>query len=307
MNTPAPPVTAVTVTYQSQETLPDLLVSSRRCHDAGLMDLVVVDNASRDGTAAILGPARDWARVLLTGVNNGFGKGCNIGAAGCQSPYLLFLNPDARIEPDSIRRLILFFEEHPQAGIAGPAIAEPGGGPDGPWQVTGPLPTPWSVLREGLPRFDASRHYRDALPGQAPYATGWVCGAVLMIRTDLFRRLGGFDERFFMYWEEMDLARRAAALGYSTWVVGEALALHVGGASSAGERLQVAGSIPRYYFESRFHYMSKHHGRLAAWLLDAGEFAARWLLSRLSATSRHREWLLARREAALFAAPQRAT
>jgi N-acetylglucosaminyl-diphospho-decaprenol L-rhamnosyltransferase len=100
-----------------------------------------------------------------------------------------------------------------------------------------------------------------------------VCGAIILIRTELAQRLNGFDPRFFLYWEEMDLCRRAAAMGFETWAMGTAQAQHICGASSTVDDTQIFGCIGKYFYESRYYYMIKHHGWLAATLADIFEFA----------------------------------
>jgi N-acetylglucosaminyl-diphospho-decaprenol L-rhamnosyltransferase len=264
------PVTAVIVTYQSARTVGDALAAARRCHDAGLLDLVVVDNASRDATAEILAREAGWGRVLLESVNHGFGRGCNLGLEHVKSPYTLFLNPDAAIEPAALRTMLEFMEQRPDAGIVGPATHC--GGRDHPQlQPTGPFPTPWSVVREALPYLRRRSSVVTIVPGAAPMRTGWVCGALLMIRSSLVRRLGGFDPRFFLYWEEIDLCRRAEHAGFGNWVLGTALAHHVVGASSGGGP-RVGAAVAKHYYQSRYYYMAKHHGWLAATAAELAEF-----------------------------------
>jgi N-acetylglucosaminyl-diphospho-decaprenol L-rhamnosyltransferase len=211
------PVTAIIVTYQSARTLGRALAGARRCHDAGLLDLVVVDNASRDATREILAREAGWARVVLESANHGFGRGCNIGFGHVKSAYTLLLNPDAVIEPPALRTMLEFMDERPDAGIVGPATLC---GSDEQLQPTGPYPTPWSTVREALPLLRRRSSAVAIVPGAAPLRTGWVCGAVLMIRSALMRELRGFDPRFFLYWEEIDLCRRAEQAGYENWVLG---------------------------------------------------------------------------------------
>jgi len=265
------PVTAVIVTYQSARTIGDALAAAHRCHDAGLLDLVVVDNASRDATPAILERDAGWGRVLLEPTNHGFGRGCNIGLAHVRSPYTLFLNPDAAIEPPALRTMLEFMEQRPDAGIVGPATLC--GGKDHPLlQPTGPYPTPWSVVHDATPLLRRRSSAVTIVPGSPPMRTGWVCGAVLMIRSSLVRQLRGFDRRFFLYWDEIDLCRRAEQAGYENWVLGTALAHHVVGASSGGAP-RVGTAVAKHYYQSRYYYMAKHHGWLAATAAELAEFA----------------------------------
>jgi N-acetylglucosaminyl-diphospho-decaprenol L-rhamnosyltransferase len=269
---PARPVTAIIVTYQSAQTIRKTVAAARRCYDAELLDAIIVDNGSPDDTLEIVKLEASWARVVVTGNNNGFAKGCNIGLALVSSPFTVFLNPDAVVEPDAIRVLLSFMEQHPNVGIVGPAILEGEDSPTPELQFTGRRPTPWTMLRDALPLRRRKPISWRIVPGSAPAATEWVCGAALLIRTELLKRLGGFDPRFFLYWEEMDLCKRAEDLGFETWTVGAAVARHVGGASSSPDDTRIAGCIAKHYFRSRYYYMIKHHGWLAATISELGEF-----------------------------------
>jgi len=267
------PVTAVMVTYHSATTVSAALDAMKRCHDAGLAECVVVDNGSTDDTAELLQPHASWARVILTGKNNGFGRGCNVGLEHADTPYTLFINPDAMIEPEALRTLVDHLEQHPQVGIVGPAtITGDGTGPQ-PYQRTGPRQTPLSIVMAAMPVLweKTAKRYVPIIPGSEPFRTGWVCGAEFLTRTSLMKQLKGFDPRFFLYWEETDVCRRADDLGFQTWAVGRATASHIGGVSSADDDTRVDGCIARYYYQSRLYYMSKHHGWLPAVAAELGE------------------------------------
>ena len=270
---PGRPATAVIVTHQSGRTIGRALEAARRCYDAQLLDVVIVDNNSTDATCEIIGRESDWVRLILSGENNGFGRGCNLGFAQVTSPYSIFINPDAVVEPGAIQTMLRFMEQHPKVGIVGPAIVE--GDKDGGTALheTGQRPTPWTILRREVPFLKAQSISWPIAPGSEPSRTGWVCGAVLMIRTELLKRLNGFDPRFFLYWEETDVCKRADDIGFETWVLGIALAHHVGGASSLPDDTRVGGCIAKHYFQSRYYYMVKHHGRLSATIAEIGEFA----------------------------------
>lgn len=274
MSDPAPvrPITAVIVTYQSARTIGRALEAARRCHDAQLLDVVIVDNNSTDATHEIIGREAEWAHVILTGKNNGFGRGCNIGFAQMTSPYAIFINPDAMVEPEAIQTMLQFMEQHPKVGIVGPAIVEGEANEIGELQVTGERLTPGKMLRAALPLLRTPANSHPIVPGSAPSRTGWVCGAVFMIRSELMKRLNGFDPRFFMYWEETDVCRRAEEAGFETWTIGTAVAHHVGGASSSPDDTRIGGCIAKHFYQSRYYYMIKHHGRLSATVAEVGEF-----------------------------------
>lgn len=297
------PVTAVIVTYRSAHTIGRTLAAVRRSYDEGLLDVVIVDNASSDATPQILRRERHWARIVFSGANNGFGRGCNIGFAYVRSPYTLFLNPDAVIEPDALRKLLVFMQTNPWVGIAGPAILCGDDERHPVLQHTGPCPTPWSVVRDAAPFLRRRSSAVGIVPGAAPMGTGWVCGAVLMIRSALMRRLEGFDPRFFLYWEEIDLCKRAAQAGFETWAVGKAVAGHIIGASSRGAP-RLNSAVAKHYYQSRYYYMKKHHGRLAAIAAELGEFVLLSLESAADALrGRGLERLRPRLQAALLSLP----
>jgi GT2 family glycosyltransferase len=145
--------------------------------------------------------------------------------------------------------------------MVAPAIRES----DGSWQHTGGLLTPWGMIRAVAGSWAQPPGARTIREGDAPVRTDWLCGAALMVRSKLFRELGGFDPRFFLYFEETDLCRRAAKAGAELWAVGSAVAEHSSGASAlvAGEVLR--GSRSRdHFFRSRFYYLAKHHGYFQA-------------------------------------------
>jgi len=302
-----PRATAVVVTYQSARTIGQAMSAAQRSRDRNLLDCIVVDNGSKDATAAILARDFAWARVMLTGANNGFGRGCNIGLAQVTTPYTIFINPDAVVDPEAIETMLAFLEQHPRAGIVGPAIIEGEIGGAHSLQETGERMTPAAQVRAALPFMRPRSKTRPIEPGSAPERTGWVCGAVLMVRTDLMKRLGGFDPRFFLYWEETDVCKRAEDLGFEVWALGTAVAHHVGGASSSpADGTRIGGCIAKHYFESRYYYMRKHHGWLAAAGAEALEFA---LLSVRTladlARGRGAAWLRSRLQTPLFSQPDR--
>lgn len=296
-------VDAVMVTYQSERTLGDALAALKRCHDEGLLDLVVVDNGSHDATWQIIESQAAWARHRVRGTNVGFGRGCNAGLQLVTAPFTIFVNPDAIVEPAALRELLQVLQERPSAGIVGPAIIE---GEEGSTclQRTGPRPTPWSIVRREVPVLERRPDGWPIIPGTDPVRTGWVCGAVLMARTALLKDLNGFDPNFFLYWEETDLCKRAESKNYEIWAVGRAVARHVQGASSSFDDRKVSGCIGRHFYQSRYYYLTKHYGVFAASMAEASEFGL--LLARTAfdilrgkGTSRIR----ARLEAPLFSLP----
>ncbi len=258
-------VTVVIVTWRSASSIGDCLRPLREACAAGVCECVVVDNASPDDTRAILREHESWARIVDSGGNIGFGRGCNLGLSVATTPYVMFLNPDARVAAETIRTLERFMDQHERAAIAAPAIHEP----DDAVQHVGVRTSPGVILREASGRPVLRTPVR---PGAAPFRTDWVCGAAMFCRAETIRSLGGFDPRFFLYFEETDLCRRVEHAGMEIWAVGEAVAHHANAVSArAASRPMFAGCIAEHYFRSRFYYLSKHWGWFAAAVTELAE------------------------------------
>lgn len=254
------PITAVTVTYQSRKTVVQALDAARDAHSRNLLHCIVVDNASNDGTAECIANEHPWIELIQNRENMGFGRACNLAFSRVKSPYLLLINPDAVIEASAVERLMQFMQSHPAAGIAAPATLDDDAQP----HYAGMMVKPDDLLKSVLGNHtNAYPQRRPINPGDPPFQTNWVCGAVMMIRSELFRSLDGFDERFFLYFEETDFCRRAAAIGAEIWAVGEAVAHHSGSVSAkaTGDELY-SSCIAEHYLRSRRRYLAKHFGLL---------------------------------------------
>lgn len=263
-----PAVSIIIVTYHSRAVIGQALEAIGPSVDDGVAECIVVDNASPDGTADYIESEYPWVHLVRSPGNLGYGRGCNLGFEHADSPFVFVLNPDTAIEARALKILLEFADEHPRCGIAGPAIRESGAH----LQAAGLMTTPMTTLRSA---FGSKRVFRDRRviePGAEPFRTSWVCGAAMLIRSSLFRHLGGFDPRFFLYFEETDLCRRAHAAGFEIWAVGEALISHVGGASAEASRKSERGAcIVEYFYPSRYYYLCKHYGTPLAALTEALE------------------------------------
>lgn len=228
--------------------------------------IIVVDNGSTDGSADAVEGLPD-VEVIRTGENLGFGAACNIGAKVCQSPYILFLNPDTRLKANSISVPLAFMEkpENEKVGICGIQLVDDQGRVS---RTCARYPT--------LGRLVSSALGVDKLPGLKSTGMGmkeWdhkqsrevdqVMGAFFFCRRETFEACGGFDERFFVYFEEVDVARRSKLAGWKIWYLTQAQAFHAGGGTSH----QVKVHRLFYSLRSRLLYAFKHFPRWQAWLL----------------------------------------
>ena len=235
-------------------------------------EVVIVDNHSGDGSFEKMtahARAQGWTaenrlRVIASGRNGGFGTGNNFGlqaglSGGVQPDYVYLLNSDAFPEADAIRRLIAFMEDHPEAGIAGSHVR----GEDGVAHVTRfRFPTIAGEFEQAIKLGPVTRLLRGSvipmdLPA-TPARADWVAGASMILRRDMLDRIGAFDERFFLYFEETDLCLRAARAGWETWYVPDSRVVHIGSVSTG---MKGWTRTPDYWFASRRHYFAKNHGR----------------------------------------------
>jgi GT2 family glycosyltransferase len=256
----APAVDVVLVNWNAGPQLAEALAALEQSTIAADLAAVVVDNASQDGSAdeaSLKTAAPGLALTILRNpVNRGFGAACNQGAASGQGRAVLFLNPDTRVAPDAIAQALRALDADPAIGIVGARLA----GADGATHRTcARLPTLSSLLGQALAldRVGLVRpHFMREWDHEDTRRVGQVMGAFLLIRRSLLDELGGFDERFFVYYEDVDLCARAQAKGFSVLHLAQARAFHKGGGTSE----QVKDRRLFYYLRSQVLYAAKHFG-----------------------------------------------
>jgi hypothetical protein len=243
--------------------------SIKEYDDETIAQVVVIDNASVDGSADVITELLDDtpAKVIYNNANRGFARACNQGARTGNAPYLLFLNPDAEIFKHSISRPLQYMEAKANAdvGICGVQLVDEAGAVS---RTCARFPS--------LARLSAQALGLNKIPGlkqMGMHMNGWdhghtsevdqVIGAFFLIRRNLFEALGGFDERFFVYFEEVDISFRAQALGYKSVYFADAQAFHAGGGTSR----QVKAMRLFYSLRSRLLYGFKHFSCWQAWSL----------------------------------------
>jgi len=238
--------------------------------------VVVVDNASRDGSADGLAAAGVRVDVVRNPVNRGFAAACNDGARDSRADYLLFLNPDTRLFADTLTKTMAFLESPAQAtaGICGVGLLDEHGQPS---SVGARFPSPLLIFGEatGLSRALPALFPPHRLTGADLPATrdvDQIIGAFFLVRGGLFAALGGFDERFFVYFEEVDFSLRAKQAGFRSVYFADARAYHRGGLSTE----QVKAARLFYLLRSRLLFGFKHFSRPSAWLVFLTTFLVEW-------------------------------
>lgn len=241
----------VTVSFRSRHTLRGAV---EPLVDSEGFTVVVVDNASGDDSLDSVADLPVITRQLERNV--GFAAGCNMGWRLGSAPHVLFLNPDARIEPTSVRRLAAVLDREESVGIAAPLIRNTAGELECSQRRFPRLVSTFAqafFLHRVFPhRPWTGEIVRDPSAYRERRSADWVSGACLLVRRDLLERLGGWDERFFMYCEDVDLCKRIRDLGFDVLFEPAAVAVHVGGASAPrAELLPVLAS-------SKVMYARKH-------------------------------------------------
>ena len=228
------PVSAAVVNYNAKPYLLECIASLRR---EAVAEVVVADNGSIDGSEAAVRAADPEVTYVQTGANLGYGTGVNRAVAGSsgEQPFLLCLNADARVEAGALAAMLAAFEARPEVGIVGPRIEDP----DGtlyPSVRTFPKPADavgHAVLGMVWGSNPFTRRYRMLdLDHDVAADVDWVSGSCFLIRRSCWDAIGGFDEGYFMYAEDVDLCWRARKAGWEVAFEPAARVVHVGGVST---------------------------------------------------------------------------
>ncbi len=224
--------------------------------------VVVVDNASTDGSAATLEGPSPPLTVIHNPLNRGFAAACNTGAAESTADFLLFLNPDVELERDSLAGAAAFMERNPDVAVSTIRLCDPAG----PTQrCCARLPTPGRMIAQSigldrlLPRL-CKPHFLVDWDHADTRDVPQVMGAFLLVRRHVFERLGGFDERFFLYYEDVDFCCRVAQAGGRLVHNASVSARHLGGGTTRSIKARRQFLAAR----SRIQYAAKHFGRPGA-------------------------------------------
>ena len=234
--------------------------TSNRGETAALnVEIIVVDSASEDDSAQMIREKHPTAQLLAQEENIGFTRGNNVGLARAQGEYILLLNPDTEVSPDALGTMIEYMDEHPPVGILGPHTLNSDGSHQStrgrfPTLVTGIFESTW--LSAWAPA-SVENHYRMLESDDNDIIEAdWVQGSALLLRRELYEGIGGLDEGFTMYSEELDYCRRAKTAGWKVCYHGGARITHHGGKSSE----QIAAFKQIHFHTSKLRYFRKHHG-----------------------------------------------
>ena len=269
---PTQTILTIVLNYKTAQMTIDATAAARTAM-AGLPgEIVIVDNDSQDGSFDIIKShikiaGWDRTRVIASPVNGGYGAGNNVGiraglSDGSRPDLIYILNSDAFPHPDAIKALYDHLIATPKTAFAGSYIH----GEAGDRHITTfRFPSLFSEI-EGAIRFGPVTRLlgKYRVPNEDIVKTGrvdWFAGASVMMRQDVLDEIGVFDENFFLYFEETDLCHRAVKAGHDIVFVRESEVMHIGSVSTG---MKTWTKTPTYWFDSRFYYFCKNHGRLYA-------------------------------------------
>jgi N-acetylglucosaminyl-diphospho-decaprenol L-rhamnosyltransferase len=275
----------VTVTYSPGEMLEQLLASVPA---ATATDPIVVlsDNGSTDGTIEPALKRYPFARAAYNGDNLGYGRAVNAATAGLPEDigWILVVNPDSRLAPGSVDELLRVIRSDDGIGAVGPLIVSEHGVPypsarQLPSLRTGIL---HAVLAGVWPGNPWSTRYRqdDVVARGEQVTTGWLSGACVLVRRTAFEQVGGFDDRFFMYFEDVDLGKQLGDAGWKNVYVPSAKVMHVGATTAS----RFPSRTQRAHHESAYLYMAKKYPQWwlapVRWAIKAGLAVRLWSIMR---------------------------
>ncbi len=276
-----PDISVVIVSYNTRELLRECLGTVAREAEGTSHEIIVVDNGSRDGSPDMV--LNDFRQVNLirSDINLGFAGANNRGFAQAHGRYVVLLNSDAFLRPGALRLSLRHMDAHPAVGLGGGRLV----GRDDSWQPSARMfPSLFNdlLMLSGL----AARYPNSRLFGRADRtwadpleaaAVDWLPGAYVIVRREVLERVRYFDERFFLYYEEVDLCRRIKAAGYAIWYWPDIVTVHLGGESSKTiNHLQMSGAgsqLTLWRMRSELLYYRKHHHAWGAWCCAALETA----------------------------------
>jgi GT2 family glycosyltransferase len=262
---PRPPISIVIPTHDTR----DLVLRCLASLDAPGQEVILVDDASRDGTAEAVRERHPEVRVLRNETPQRFTRSANLGLAQARGEILLLLNSDTEVEPGGLERLLAVFEGEPRLGIAGGLLHYPDGSPQ--WSGGREPSAAWFfALTSGLPALlERLPLYRRAKPlgPKAPMRVDWVTGAAMAFRQAVWETVGPLDEGFRFYAQDLDFCLRAGRAGWDVEIRPEFSVLHHHGATIGQAPGARRRQNPELLWSDLLRWARKHHG--PAWAARA--------------------------------------
>jgi GT2 family glycosyltransferase/lipopolysaccharide/colanic/teichoic acid biosynthesis glycosyltransferase len=249
----------IIVNYNVKEFLQNLIHSIEKASLNLTKEIIIIDNASDDGSVDFIKEKFPQIKLIANSKNLGFGKANNIGLKQAAGKYILLINPDTLVAEDTFEKMIKFFESNSEAGLAGCKILNP----DGSLQLAcrRSFPGPWTSFTKvtGLSSMFPNnkifaRYNLTYLDENKTYEVDAISGSFMMMRKEVYEKVGGFDEQFFMYGEDLDLCFRIQQSGFKVYYVHSTQIIHYKGESTKRSSLDETK-----VFYSAMHLFVKKH------------------------------------------------
>ncbi|MCA1790052.1 MAG: glycosyltransferase family 2 protein, partial [Thioalkalivibrio sp.] len=263
-----PAASLIVLSFNTRDLLRESLARLQEVSAEIDSEIIVVDNASHDGSADMVAAEFSGVRLIRAPYNLGFAGGNNLAREAARGEFLILVNSDAFIEPEALRQGVARMRERPEVGLVGGLLLGRDRRPE-PSARRFPSPLNDFLSLTGLAaRYPHSRFFgrfdRTWADPREPAEVDWVPGAFCIIRRAALDQVGFFDERFFLYYEEVDLCRRLRAAGWSVWYWPDLQAVHWGGESSktlSNHKMSNHGhQLTLWRMRSALLYYRKHHG-----------------------------------------------
>lgn len=232
-----------------------------------VMEVIVVDNGSMDGSVEMLRREFPWVQLIVNRENLGFTRGSNQGIQTSRGRYVLLLNPDTELVGNALPLMLDYMDGHPQVGALGPQLRYPDGSIQPSRRRFPTLATAFlesTILQQWFPRNRVLDHYYlNDQPDDTLQEVDWVVGACILLQREAIEQVGLLDESVFMYSDELDWCRRAKSAGWRVIYLPAAQVIHHEGQSS--EQAVAARHI--HFQKAKIYYFRKHHGRWAGSIL----------------------------------------
>jgi hypothetical protein len=258
-------LTVIIVSYNDEIFLYDCLDSLRETVDGVDFDVIIIKNDSEPVDLKKTGDLREKVTVIQSGSNIGFARGVNMGLKNTESRYVMLLNTDTKLCPESVTRMYDFMEKNKDAGLCGPRLLNA----DGSLQLSckATLRPPGAMLKNAALNLVwpdngiTDRHLISKKAHMSTHDVDCLKGACLFIRRRVLEQVGNMDERFFMFGEEFDLCLRVRKAGWRIVYLSRAGVIHYGGGSSKKTYKEDAVDYDLERFKSLFKFYKKHYGR----------------------------------------------
>lgn len=257
-------VSIIIVTYNSSSTIKQCLQSLFEFHGSVNFEILISDNDSKDDTLSIVQSLGKNIKIVNNGQNLGFGAANNRAARQAQGKFLYFVNPDLYFTEPVLEKFTRFMSETPKASACSGVLYEN----DKKTLSTtiGSFPGPHSIVEDLGFHFFRRKIFKNRLSkSRAPFSADYISGASIFMKKALFDEIGGFDEKFFLYYEETDLFYRLSKKGYRPYILPDVKLIHIGGFSTG--KTTFNPSLFKVYLESRYYFFEKHFSKTVVSLI----------------------------------------